>query len=75
LNYYKKFKITLVKKKSQFDPIVIRQSKRYQACGANFVSFEILYLRRDLAKMIPLITQVLETLENMAKNTNALKKN
>jgi len=61
-------------KKSQFDPIVIRQSKRYIANGGYFSAFELLYLRRDLAKMIPIITAVLKLLEEVAGKTKANEK-
>jgi len=46
-----------------FDQIVIRQAKRYLANGGHFSAFETLYLRRDLAKMIPFMDRVLLALE------------
>jgi len=61
-------------KKSQFDPIVIRQSKRYIANGGYFSAFELLYLRRDLAKMIPIMPAVLKLLEEVATKTKANEK-
>jgi len=60
--------------KSNLDGIVIRQSKRFSANGGHFAAFELLYLRRDLAKMIPIMKAVLELLDKMAKNTKALDK-
>jgi len=60
--------------KSHFDPIVVRQAKRYVANGGNFAAFELLYLRRDLAKMNPIMKQVLESLDKMASQTKALDK-
>jgi len=60
--------------KSHFDPIVIRQAKRYVGNGGYFAAFELLYLRRDLAKMLPLMKQVLESLDKTASNTKAMEK-
>jgi len=60
--------------KSHFDPVVLRQAKRYVANGGYFAAFELLYLRRDLAKMIPLMKDVLLQLDNVAGNTKALEK-
>lgn len=60
-------------KKSHFDPIVLRQIKRYLANGGQFAAFELLYLRRDLAKMIPIMPTVLKALEETAAKTKALE--
>jgi len=60
--------------KSQFDGIVSKQAKRYLANGGWFSGFELLYLRRDLAKMVPIMTQVVESLDSLAKNTKGLEK-
>jgi len=60
--------------KSSFDGIVTKQAKRYLANGGWFSAFELLYLRRDLAKMIPIMPAVVEALDSMAKNTKALDK-
>jgi len=65
--------LNLSGKKSHFDPVVIRQTKRYVACGGYFAAFELLYLRRDLAKMIPIIGTVLLALDAMASQTRALE--
>jgi len=65
---------SMVGAKSHIDPIVIRQAKRYVANGGYFSAFELLYLRRDLAKMLPLMKQVLETLDKMASKTKAMEK-
>jgi len=56
-------------KKTQLDPIVKRQAKRYIAGGPTFAAFELLYLRRDLAKMNSVMTEVLKSLEEMASKT------
>jgi len=61
-------------KKSHFDPVVLRQIKRYVANGGVFAAFELLYLRRDLAKMTPIMKSVLELLDKIAANTKALEK-
>lgn len=63
--------MTMSGKKSHFDPVVLRQTKRYIANGANFAAFELLYLRRDLAKMIPIMSSVLKSLDEIAKATKA----
>jgi len=55
--------------KSSLDNIVIRQAKRYVNNGGFFAAFELLYLRRDLAKMIPIMKDVLEKLDKMASST------
>jgi len=60
-------------KKSHFDPVVLRQTKRYIASGGHFAAFELLYLRRDLAKMIPIMPAVLKALDNTASRTRALE--
>jgi len=60
--------------KSSFDAIVIKQAKRYLNNGGYFSAFELLYLRRDLAKMVPIMTEVVQALDDMAKNTKALEK-
>lgn len=65
---------SLVGTKSHFDPIVQRQAKRYAANGGWFSAFELLYLRRDLAKMIPIIDEVLKALDSMASHTQATEK-
>ena len=64
--------------KSSLDGIVIRQAKvkqtlsfakfsvqRYLNNGGYFAAFELLYLRRDLAKMTPIMKKVLENLDSM----------
>jgi len=48
---------------------VKRQAKRYIAGGPTFAAFELLYLRRDLAKMNSVMTEVLKSLEEMASKT------
>lgn len=63
--------INMPGKKMNFDQIVIRQAKRYLVNGGHFSAFEILYLRRDLAKMIPLMDKVLAALEKKAEKIGA----
>jgi len=60
--------------KGHLDGIVVRQAKRYLANGGYFAAFELLYLRRDLAKMLPILKQVLLQLDKQAANTKALEK-
>jgi len=60
--------------KSSLDQIVVRQAKRYLGNGGHFSAFELLYLRRDLAKMLPIMSQVLQVLDSVAHNTKALEK-
>jgi len=60
-------------KKSHYDPVVLRQIKRYLANGGHFAAFELLYLRRDLAKMIPVMPEVLKQLDQVAANAKALE--
>jgi len=55
------------------DPIVGRQGLRFASNGGWFSAFELLYIRRDLAKMEKLVPELLELLEKQAANTNALK--
>lgn len=62
-----------VKKNSSVDPIVGHQAARYLSNGGWFSAFELLYLRRDLAKMEQQIPEILQLLERQAANTNALK--
>lgn len=52
-------------KKSSFDNMAIRQAKRYLANGGSFAALELLYIRRDLAKMIPIMDEVLKQLEEV----------
>jgi tetratricopeptide (TPR) repeat protein len=64
---------SIAKKNSSVDPIVIRQAARFQSNGAHFSAFELLFIRRDLAKMDPIMPEALALLEAQAANTNALK--
>jgi len=64
---------SLTKKNSSVDPIVARQAARFAANGGWFSAFELLYIRRDLAKMERYVPEVLQLLEKQAANTNALK--
>jgi len=65
---------SLISKKAHFDPVVGRQAKRYLSNGGNFSAFELLYLRRDLAKMTPLIAQVLAKLDEVALGTKSIER-
>jgi len=64
---------TFAKKNSSVDPIVERQAARFVSNGGWFAAFEMLYIRRDLAKMERIVPELLEILEKQAANTNALK--
>lgn len=61
------------KKNSSVDPIVAHQAARFLGNGGWFSAFELLYIRRDLAKMEKQAPEVLELLEKQAAYTNALK--
>jgi len=63
---------TFASKKSSVDPIVVNQAKRYINNGGHFMAFELLFIRRDLAKMEQYATQLLASLEQCAANTKAL---
>jgi len=63
----------IAKKNSSVDPIVEHQAARFANNGAWFSAFEMLYIRRDLAKMERNIPEILQLLEKHAGNTNALK--
>jgi len=54
-------------KKTMIDSMVERQARRYIANGGFFLSLELLYIRRDLAKMTPAMSKVLALLEEIAK--------
>jgi len=64
---------TFAKKNSSVDPIVTRQAQRFLANGGWFSAFELLYIRRDLAKMERIAPEALAALEQQASHTNALK--
>jgi len=61
------------KKNSSVDPIVLRQAARYVNNGGWFAGLELLYIRRDMAKMEKSASEVLQLLERQAANTNAQK--
>jgi len=63
----------IAKKNATVDPIAIAQSKKFLANGGWFSAFELLFIRRDLAKMDQVMPQTLALLEAQAANTNALK--
>jgi len=62
---------TIIKKNSSVDPIVAQQAQRYIASGGQFAAFELLYIRRDLAKMEKDMPQLLELLEKLAAEVGA----
>jgi len=59
------------KKNSSVDPIVVQQAARFQASGGHFAAFELLYIRRDLAKMEKEIPDLMELLEKLAHEIGA----
>jgi len=63
----------VAKKHSSVDPIVLKQAARYLSNGGWFAGLELLYIRRDMAKMEKSVAEVLQLLERQAANTNALK--
>lgn len=65
---------SLITSKSQLDSTVTRMGKRYLQNGGYFSAFELLYLRRDLAKMVPITEKVLRSLDEMASHTRAMEK-
>jgi len=64
---------TITKKNSSVDPIVAAQAQRYLACGGYFAAFELLYIRRDLAKMEKEASNLLVHLESLATEVGATK--
>jgi len=60
------------KKGSPYDSVVLRQIKRYLSNGGYFSGLELLYIRRDLAKMTPIMTEVLQALHDMALKAKAI---
>jgi tetratricopeptide (TPR) repeat protein len=64
---------SLIKKNSSVDPIVAAQAQRHLASGAHFLAFEMLYIRRDLAKMENEMPDLLVVLEQVAAQAGANK--
>jgi len=62
-----------INSKSNIDPMVVRQAKRYQSNGGNFAAFELLFIRRDMAKMVPIMEDVIKTLDGCAMKTKAME--
>lgn len=62
---------TIIKKNSSVDPIVAAQAQRYLAAGGHFSTFELLYIRRDLAKMEKEIPELMQLLEKYATEIGA----
>jgi len=56
-------------KKSSVDPVVVNQSKRFIINGGHFMLFELLFIRRDMAKMEQYASQLLTALEQSAAQT------
>lgn len=63
---------SLIKKNSSVDPIVSSQAQRYHAAGGHFAALELLYIRRDLAKMEKEIPDLLQVLEQLATEVGAI---
>lgn len=62
---------SLAKKNSSVDPIVAQQAQRYHSAGGHFSAFELLYIRRDLAKMEKEIPELLKSLETLSAEVGA----
>lgn len=62
---------SFAKKNSSVDPIVADQAKRFHAAGGHFAALELLYIRRDLAKMEKETPELLQTLEKLAGEVGA----
>lgn len=63
----------LVRKNSSVDPIVVQQAQRFLASGGHFAALELLYIRRDMAKMEKEIPELLLVLEKLATECGATK--
>jgi len=61
-------------KQTTVDKTVILQAKRYLGNGGYFSAFEILYIRRDLVKMISVMSDVLKLLDEMAEKAQVTQK-
>jgi len=64
---------SFVNSKSQIDPMVVRQAKRYATNGGYFAAFELCFIRRDLAKMVPIMDKVIQALDLCASHTKAME--
>jgi len=62
---------SFAKKNSSVDPIVAQQAQRFQASGGHFSAFELLYIRRDLAKMEKETPELLQVLDGLAAEIGA----
>jgi len=60
---------SFVSKKSSVDPMMATQAKRYLANGGHMMWFELLFVRRDLAKMEHYTPQLLAALDDAAART------
>jgi len=58
---------------SATDASVMRWAARYLQNGGHFAAFDVLYIRRDLAKMVGLMDQLLVLLDKQAKAAGILK--
>jgi len=63
----------LGKSHSQTDSSLIKWASRYVQTGGYFAAFDILYIRRDLAKMVRLSDQLFAFLDRQAKAAGVLK--
>ncbi|KAF2069755.1 hypothetical protein CYY_008931 [Polysphondylium violaceum] len=63
------------KKSSTVDTVIVRQAQRYLASGGRFAAFEIMYIRRDMAKMEKNMAKiVLDMLNEIAKSVGVYEK-
>jgi len=62
---------SFAKKNSSVDPIVSSQAQRFHAAGGHFAAFELLYIRRDLAKMEKETPELLQLLDKLAAEVGA----
>jgi len=60
---------SFINKKSSVDPMMAAQAKRFIQNGGHLMWFELLFIRRDLAKMVHYTTQLLASLEDAAGRT------
>jgi len=58
---------------SQTDASLMRWAARYLQTGGHLAAFDILYIRRDLAKMVGLADQLMTLLDKQAKVAGILK--
>eukprot|EP00727_Mastigamoeba_balamuthi_P014310 m51a1_g9502 hypothetical protein (664) ;mRNA; r:668700-671211 len=62
----------ITKKYSNVDTYVIAVAQRNVSNGGHFAAFEVMYIRRDLAKMASVMPQALALLDEAARNSGVL---